>query len=223
MTLLEAISERHSVRSFDGRPLEPETVARLNEEIALCNAEGNLHIQLVTNEPKAFSTGRSHYGRFSGVTDYVALVGRGGDDLDERLGYYGERVVLLAQTLGLCSCWVGLTFAKVPDAFELGEGEKLRAVIAIGHATESGVPHKSKDASQVCNLGGNEPDWFMAGLDAALLAPTAVNQQKFKLEYVSGSAVKAKAGLAFFARMDLGIVKYHFEIGAGRPVEWIRG
>ena len=34
------------------------------------------------------------YGSFSGVRNYLTLVGKPADDLQGRIGYYGERLVL---------------------------------------------------------------------------------------------------------------------------------
>lgn len=65
----------------------------------------------------------------------------------------------------------------------------------------------------VCKVNGAAPDWFKKGIDAALLAPTAMNQQKFKF-ILNDNKVKAKAGIGFYSKIDLGIAKYHFEIGA---------
>ena len=104
MTLLEAMQTRHSVRSYKNIPLKPEDILTLQKEIDACNEEDGLHIQLVTNEPKAFDSFMAHYGKFSGVQNYIALIGKKSAGLEERLGYYGERLVLLAQTLGLNTC-----------------------------------------------------------------------------------------------------------------------
>lgn len=213
MTLKEAIAARHSVRQYTGRPLTKDQIDALNAEIAECNREGDLNIQLVLDEPKAFKAEKPHYGQFKGVRNYIALIGKKGSSLDERLGYYGERIVLLAQTLGLNTCWVGLTFSKTPEAMTIGKGEKLCAVIAIGFGEAHGVSHKIKRFDDVVD-GQDFPEWFRDGVDAALLAPTAMNQQKFKFSMKDGS-VSAKAGLGFFAKMDLGIVKCHFEIASG--------
>ena len=60
------------------------------------------------------------------------------------------------------------------------------------------------------------PDWFRKGMEAAQLAPTAVNQQKFLFTLSDGNTVTAKAIGGFYDKVDLGIVKYHFEIGAGK-------
>ena len=215
MDLMEAMEKRHSVRSYSDKPLAPEAVAALQEAIEAANAESGLHIQLVTNEPAAFDGFMAHYGKFSGVRNYLALVGKKGAGLEEACGFYGERLVLLAQHLGLNTCWVGMTFKKVASAFTVAPGEKLVIVIALGYGTTQGVSHQVKDAPAVSNVAPDSPQWFKDGVAAALLAPTAVNQQKFSFE-LSGNTVSAKAGRGFFSKVDLGIAKCHFEIAAGK-------
>lgn len=218
MDMITAMKERHSVRSYKNEPIADELLAVLQDEIDDCNKEGNLHIQLITNEPKAFDSFMAHYGKFSGVTNYIALIGKKGPDLEEKCGYYGERLVLKAQSLGLNSCWVAMTYKKIPGTFTLDAGEKLTVVIAIGYGKTTGVAHKSKAISAVSNVTANSPEWFKNGVEAALLAPTAMNQQKFTLT-LNQNEVTAKAGMGFYAKTDLGIVKYHFEIGANSS-EW---
>ena len=215
MDIQEAIRTRHSVRSYMDKPLPAEAVEALEQEIATCNAEGGLHIQLVTDESEAFGGLMAHYGKFSCVKNYIALVGPEGPGLEEKVGWYGERLVLRAQMLGLNTCWVALTYKKVPGVFKINSGEKLTVVIALGYGQTQGAAHKSKSAEEVSNLSGDSPDWFRAGVEAALLAPTAVNQQKFTLTCM-GEKVSAKAGLGACAKIDLGIVKYHFELGSGK-------
>ena len=214
MELLEAIRCRHSVRQYTDRPLLREIIQELETEIAACNAESGLHIRLVTDEPDAFQGVLAHYGKFSGVRNYLALIGPKGPELDEKLGYYGARLTLKAVQLGLDTCWVALTFRKGKCRCAAAPGEKLVCVITLGYGVNRGVPHKSKALEQVCRAEGPMPDWFRAGAEAALLAPTAVNQQKFLLT-LEGNTVKAEAGKGFYSGVDLGIVKYHFEIGAG--------
>ena len=227
MTLQEAIAARHSVRQYQDKPIEAGIIARLNEEIALCNKESGLHIQLVTNEPKAFNgSGVFAYGKFRGVSNYLAMVGPKG--ADEAIGYYGERLVLLAQTLGLNSCWVGLTFKKQPDQYTIATGEKLHCVISLGYGATQGVPHPMmRPMGWFVIVHGSMlwrqpnvdlPDWFKRGVEAAMLAPTAVNQQRFYIELVHKRTVRAltRFSLVGYTKMDLGIVKYHFEIAAGK-------
>ena len=214
MDVTEAMKARHSVRQYKNKPLEAETVKVLQEEIEKCNEESGLHIQLVTNEPRAFDSFMAHYGKFRGVTNYIAMIGKKGGR-EEACGYYGERLVLFAQQLGLNTCWVASTYSKIKTAFEIAQGEKLYIVIALGYGETQGVLHKSKEIQDVAKSEKQMPEWFVRGIEAALLAPTALNQQKF-LFTLKGTQVSAKAGKGFYTKIDLGIVKYHFEIGAGR-------
>ena len=216
MTELEAIRARHSVRQYLNKPLKPDELAALRSEIAACNRESGLHIQLVVNEPKAFQGPMARYGKFSGVSNYFALIGKAGPDLQEKCGYWGERLVLYAQMMELNTCWVALTFNKVKFAYTLDEGEKLAAVIALGRGATQGVPHNSKAMEEVTVTDGSMPDWFKAGMEAVLLAPTAMNQQKFTFTLAEDGKVSAQPGRAFYTKMDLGIAKYHFEVGAGK-------
>ena len=219
MELMEAIKKRHSVRSYSDKAIEPEKKQALTEKIEEINAQSGLHIQLICDEPKAFDGFMAHYGKFSGVTNYFALIGKKSDDLSEKCGYYGEQLVLLAQQLGLNTCWVAMTYTKVKSAYQIDAGEKLVIVISLGYGNTQGVAHKSKAAVDVSNAD-MQTDWFAKGVDAALLAPTAMNQQKFRFEK-RGDKVMATAGTGFYSKIDLGIAKLHFEIGAGKEnFEW---
>ena len=214
MTILEAVKKRHSVRSYISRKIPEDIRQELSAAIDACNKEGGLHMQLVTDDADAFNTFLAHYGKFHNVQNYIALVGPKAADLDERIGYYGEKIVLFAQALGLNTCWVALTYSKGKAALRLDKGEKLCLVIAIGYGQTGGVPHKSKERARVMDVQGTPPDWFIRGIDAALLAPTAMNQQKFVFS-LKDNVVTAKPGLGFYSKVDLGIAKYHFELGAG--------
>ena len=228
MTIQEAIEARHSVRAYKEQPLSEEIVKLLEEKILELNREGQLHIQLILNEPKAFQGPFAKYGKFRGVNNYIVMVGKKTDDLDERIGYYGEQLVIYAQTLSLNTCWVGLSYTKIPGTYVLEEDEKIACYIAIGYGETQGVNHKSKTVEQVSNATDITPSWFKKGVEAALLAPTAINQQKFSFEYVGVKdgrhQVHAKKGFSLvgYTQMDLGIAKYHFEIGAGKEnFDWV--
>ena len=219
MEKLEIMQARHSVRSYLTKVIEPEKVEALQKAIDAVNAESGLHVQLFTEEPEAFDANEAKYGKFNGCKNYFAMVG--GKDADEAIGYYGEKLVLIAQELGLNTCWVALTYKKAKVTPVIGSGEKLHVIIALGYGENQGVPHKNKPVTELSNLSDSSPDWFRDGMTAALLAPTAVNQQKFYFEQI-GNKVKAKAKLTFYNKMDLGIAKYHFELGAGKDnFEWI--
>ena len=214
MDIYEAMRARHSVRAYEQKEIEGEIKDMLEDKIAELNGRSGLHIQLITHEPKAFDSPMAHYGKFSGVTDYIAMIGKKDDELEEKCGYYGEKLVLFAQQLGLNTCWVAVSYKKIKTAYMLDAGEKLCMVIAIGYGKTQGVPHKSKAPSEVTDMG-DVPEWFKKGVEAALLAPTAVNQQKFFFSLDNGR-VSARAGMGFYSKIDLGIAKCHFELGAGK-------
>jgi hypothetical protein len=222
MTIDEAIKQRHSVRAYKNMPLTDNDVKLLEGKIEELNAMGHLHMQLIQNEPKAFQGMLAKYGKFRNVNNYIVMAGKKVDDLDERIGYYGEQLVLAAQMAGMNTCWVGLSFKKVPGTYVLDDGEAIKAYISIGYGETNGVSHKIKRMEQVSNADRATPEWFKSGVEAALLAPTAVNQQKFYFEYVSADGInpaKVRARRQFslvgYTKMDLGIAKLHFEIGAG--------
>lgn len=221
MNLIEAMKLRHSVRQYMDKPIEDELITELEKEMDACNQESGLHIQLVTNEPKAFDGFMAHYGHFSGVTNYIAMIGKKSPELDEKCGYYGERLVLKAQQIGLNTCWVALTYSKIKTAFVIDKGEKLCVIIALGYGQTQGIPHKSKDIKEVIKVEKEMPDWFKKGVEAALHAPTAMNQQQF-IFVLKDNKVGLKAKFGPYTKVDLGIVKYHFEIGAGKDhFEWM--
>lgn len=208
MELLEIMKARHSVRQYLDQPIEEEKRNVLNQLVMEINAETGLHIQILYDEPKCFDSMMAHYGNFSGVKNYIALVGKKSVDLEEQVGYYGEKIVLKAQELGLNTCWVAMTHGK--SKAEIGKGEKQACIIALGYGSSQGIAHKNKQYSEVCNCADDMPDWFAKGMEAVMLAPTAMNQQKFYFSLVDDKVtVSTKSG--FYTKMDLGIVKYHFE------------
>ena len=231
MELIEAIRARHSVRKYDSRPIEPEKVAALRAAIDRINAEQGLNIQLALEEPRAFSAGLWKYGQFSGVRNYLVMAGPKGSAAEEKIGFYGEELVLLAQTLGLSTCWVGLSYKKIPGTYTLREGDIVHCTISLGYGLNAGVQHPLKPMENFYEVdgeagGGVPPAWFLAGMEAAILAPTAVNQQKFRFILHPGNLVEAKPlfSLVGYTHIDLGIVKYHFEVGAGKEIfKWLAG
>ncbi|WP_400237329.1 nitroreductase family protein [Methanomethylophilus alvi] len=213
------MEKRHAVRSFTDGRIEGEIKDALDKEVAACNSEGGLRIQLVTDEPEAFGGFMSRHSDFSNVRNYIALVGADNTESREKLGYYGERLVILAQRLGLNSCWVALTFSKRESKVEVGPGEALVCAIALGYGTTQGESHPIKRPDEVSKCGTGVPEWFAKGVECALLAPTALMKQNFMFEYRDRKVYATSKGIC--APVNLGIVKYHFEVGAGKDnVVW---
>lgn len=218
MSDYELMLSRHSVRSYLDKPIEEEKVTLLREKVNEVNSKSGLYIALFTNEPKCFKVSQPGYGIFKNCKKYFAMVGP--SDADEKIGYYGEELVLFAQKLGLNTCWAAMSYKKGGVDLKPQKGEKLHIVIALGYGETQGHERKTKSAAEVSNADDSSPEWFIDGVKAALTAPTAVNQQRFFLTR-DGNTVKAKAGFFVYTKLDLGIVKYHFELGAGKEnFEW---
>lgn len=214
MEILEIMQQRHSVRQYTDRAIEPEKRTVLDALTQEINRKAGLSVQIIYDDTKCFDSFMAHYGKFAGVRNYIALVGKKAPGLDETLGYYGEELVLKAQELGLNTCWVALTHGKSKAA--VGRGEKEVCLIALGYGVTQGVEHKSRPMQELCTCGEPMPEWFRCGMNAAMLAPTAMNQQKFRFELLPDGTVKAACGSGFYTKLDLGIVKYHFEAVTGK-------
>ncbi|MFV0396237.1 MAG: nitroreductase family protein [Coprobacillaceae bacterium] len=215
MNYLEIIKNRHSIRSYNNKEIEKEKLDILLKYIEQCNQESGLHIQLCMDDPAVFTGLKARYGKLTNVNNYIALVGKKSKNLEENIGYYGEKIVLKATELELGTCWVAGTYSKGKSKISLSSDEKLVCVIASGYSDIKGFPHKNKPIEELCNINSTSPIWFRNGVEYAMLAPTAMNQQKFFFT-LQDTKVTVKPGRGFYTKLDLGIVKYHFEIGAGK-------
>ncbi len=215
MTEKEAILERHAVRNYLDRKIDPETVLLIEKKIHELNERSGLHLQFI---PDAGNT----YDRFMNKTmglrtapSVIACVGKEEEDLEQKIGYYGEKLVLYLQTLGLNTCWAGMFNKKAINA-EVRKDERLVITIAVGYGKDQGRQHRSNTIGKVTEGKKEQPDWFVEGVRMALLAPTAINQQKFMIRLNEDDTVDFIDRKGPFSQVDLGIVKCHFDIGAGR-------
>ncbi len=217
MTDLEAIYERHSVRQYKPDRIEEDKVKELKAKIDELNLEGDLHLQFIEDAGKTYNRLINRASGLGSAPSVIACVGKDAKDLDQRVGYYGEKLVLFAQQLGLNTCWTGTFNRKNIDA-DIPEGYRLVISIAVGYGKDGGKVRKSKSASQVSEAAGERPEWFDNGVEAALLAPTAINQQKFMIRLGVDDKVEFIDKGGVLSQVDIGIVKCHFEIGSGRQV-----
>ncbi len=220
MTIKEAVKARHMVRKYIDKPISAEHVELLNARISKNNKNCGLNLTLVTGN----SDGISRIAKLlfaKGVNNYIILAGADTPDLDEKLGYCGADVMLYAQTLGLNTWWVGGTYSKNSAKKHLSSDSKINGVIAIGYGATQGAPHKSKTVAEISRYNGPAPQWFIDGVEALLYAPTALNKQVFMVKG-DGNKVSITCCNGQYAGIDLGIGKYHFEVGAGKEnFEWI--
>lgn len=218
MDFKEAMQKRHTVRKYTDKPLSDEIIAKINERIELNNKNYNLNMKLMINNSKGVSS-IMKLMMARGVNNFIILAGDVSGNLDERLGYSGADIMLYAQTLGLNTWWVGGTFNRSVSRYV--DNKKVTGIIAIGYGQTQGVPHKSKNVEDVSKYEGTIiPPWFISGVDGALLAPTALNKQDFML-IGNGNRVKIECSNGIFTGSNVGLIKYHFELGAGKGnFEW---
>ena len=216
--LKKAMEARHSVRAFRDEPIHGEIRKALDALADEINRESGLHIRIRYDDPAGFDSRLAHYGHFRNVKNYIVLCGKKSADFDYQCGYYGEKIVLFAQQHGLNTCWAALTFNKKKVREMIPAGETLCMVIALGYGETQGAARKSKTAQDVVEAGSEQP-WFSKGIDAALKAPTAVNQQKFIFSLKDGEPFIRVKGLGSYTKVDLGIAAYHFEVASGHKVQ----
>lgn len=210
MEILEIMKARHSVREYDDRPIEEEKKNTLNSLKDKLNKEFGTNVQIFYDDKDGFKNSDVHYGNFCNCKNYIALVAKSA----ESAGYVGEMLALEAQKLGLNTCFVALTYKRgsVKNKIHKNKGEKLQCAIALGYGKTQGVPHKVKMAESICEIKGAKPIYFDKVVEACLLAPTAMNQQKFKITCIDGKIDIKKSGFGFYTDVDLGIVKCHKDL-----------
>ena len=214
MTVMDTIRARHSVRDYDGRAPEGEALKALMAEVEECSRASRLNIQLVMDNPEAFQV-VARFGLVHGAQANIAFVTTEGTADDEAIGYWGQRIVLTAQKAGLNTCWVAISSRRKNKAIR-GTGAKVRIVIAVGYGKTQGEPRKTKSVEELSTVEcGEAPAWFVTAMEAAQLAPTAMNNQNFHVTLLEdGKTVSIEAPKGGWNTVDLGIVKRNFEEAA---------
>ena len=228
MITVETIRERHSVREYDGKPLARAEFDALGVVVRECARESSLDIQLVGDNPEVFNV-IARFGLIRGCRTHVAFVvddAKAGDAtrmaVDEALGCWGQKIVLAAQDMGLNTCWCALCSRKKSRAV-VAPGKKIRLIIAVGHGKTQGTPRKTKSVGTLSSVECEKaPAWFAAAMEAAQLAPTAMNNQNFKITLLSdGKTVRIEAPQSGLNVIDEGIVRRNFEIAANESgADW---
>lgn len=250
MITVETIRERHSVREYDGKPLSRAEFDALGAVVEECARESGLDIQLVGDNPEVFNV-IARFGLIRGCRTHVAFVvddakardatsganaaangatetdcvemrGARRTAVDEAIGYWGQKIVLAAQDMGLNTCWCALCSRKKSHAV-VAPGKKIRLIIAVGHGKTQGFSRKTKSVEALSSVEcAKAPAWFAAAMEAAQLAPTAMNNQNFKITLLSdGKTVRIDAPQSGLNVIDEGIVRCNFEIAANEAgADW---
>ena len=212
-----AMRQRHTVRKFTSEPLSAELISQLNDRVCANNERFGLAISLKVGDESALP-GALKLFFAKGVRNYFVLAGSDRPGLDEDLGYASADLMLFAQALGLNTWWIGGTFSR-KNVEQAVPGKKVIGIVAVGFVVTPGTANKSKMAAEASSYEGPEPQWFADGVQAALLAPTALNKQCFRIAG-AGNKVSISENGGAFSGADIGIVKYYFELGAGNAFEW---
>lgn len=230
------IKVRRSRRQFNGQPIYKAVVKDLMDFSDELNSrvEGFRAAIVTENPEKVFKGAVGSYGKIKNAPAYVAFIGDMSDpNVQEKSGYLGECFILEATTHGLATCWVGGFFDQneVAKQINLGPGERVLAVSPIGYTVKeynleeklmSGLAgsHKRKSLAVLCKGIPAEkwPDWVRIALEAARLAPSAVNRQPWRFtineDYVMVSLDSQYFSFGISKRLDCGIAMLHFQVGA---------
>lgn len=223
-----AITERTSRRSYQKQGIAPQKIAQIKGLIDEINEESGLHIQFVENGNRFLNGFKASYGLITGMPSLIALVGKAGDpELKRSVGYYGEFLVLECVSQGLGTCWISGTFDRKEclQSLNMKDGEDLVCVIAVGNTTKSkGVKEqlvsrlngrKQTFDELLTEQSGSLLPWVVSGIEAARLAPSAVNGKpigyRFKDNRLTAFITKKNHGAE---AIDLGISMANFQLGA---------
>jgi hypothetical protein len=228
-----AIAARTSRRVFTGRPPDGDSVARLETVCREFRPFLGVRTVLVRESPEAVFKGLvGGYGKVKGAPLYAAFVAdTAASRFQESVGYVGEAFVLEATALGLGTCWVSGFFRPTAAAghVPLEPGEKILAVTPVGEALGS-LTFGEKTMKAFVKASGRRPleslilsgepreEWQRRALEAARLAPSAVNRQPWRFRLEPGAIAVSADGDASAGggarRLDCGIAMLHLELGA---------
>lgn len=219
-----AIENRISRRCFSKERIGTELVQQIKKWITEANTESGLNIELLDDGSEAFNSLKKSYGLFSNVRSMLLMKGCSDDEnLDVKIGYYGEDLVLKMTGLNLGTCWVGGTYDD--SLFAAADGERLVCVIVLGYVQKSvkdsiirtlARSKNRKSIEQRTDADAPLPNEIIKGMEAVRLAPSAINRQNPTLHYKRGEVSMSVDATAKFDLVDLGIAMRHFEIGAGK-------
>ena len=233
MDRIEAIEERISRRSYLEEPIPLEKLAVLLDEIDQVNSESGLTVAFAEDGSDAFDAGKS-YGLFSGVRSLLVFKGEKElPHLREKVGYYGERLLLAATQLGLGSCWVGGTFDKKSPSLHTEEWEEIVCVSPVGcvrreetlkeKVVRAAIHRGTKSIAQMIRADRPLTPEETRAMELVQRAPTARNTQKVQFRF-EGERISAWVPDDYpFDLVDLGICKYHFEAGMEGRFQWGNG
>ena len=239
---LAAIAVRRSRRSFDGLPVAEADLDALESLCRSFRPYGDARVALVRQAPATIFKGLvGSYGKVTGALSALIFLGTPAEDgTDQHLGFTGEALVLEATALGLDTCWIGgaLDRRVAAGVAHIMPGERVFAISPLGHATSDapsserlifgwGKPKKRRAIDEIAPDSADWPVWAAAGLEAARVAPSAMNRQPWRFRQGSDGIIVSGSGVntpGLTHALDCGIAMLHFELAAravGYPGAWV--
>lgn len=238
------IAQRRSRRRFITGLIGKDLLEQVSTFCSSFQPFPSVRVVLIPQPPREiFRSALGPYGKIKGARFVIAFIG---DTLNpyvqEQVGYTGEGAILEMTALELDTCWVGGFFRPkiVSSLTEIREHERVFAITPIGHAVERlsveehlmtgfGLTHRRRPLKDLVT-GLKEsawPSWVKVALEAARLAPSAVNRQpwRFHVENNSITVSVNRFGLEFglSKRLCCGIAMLHIEVAAlaeGKQGKW---
>lgn len=225
MDYINAINNRVSRRSYLNSEISEENVLYLVRKINDLNKESDLRISFINNASTAFKNTTTSYGMFKNVKSVILLKGKKDDvHLYEKIGYYGELLVLEATALQLGTCWVGGTYSKDSFLSYVNDDEELVCIVVVGNVNEhlgikekmiSKLVHrKSKTIEDIYEGDAIEDKELENALTSVLKAPSTLNKQDILIKNINNRITIETTRFEPSAYIDLGIAKLHFELMA---------
>ena len=186
MTLYEAVFQRYSVRQYNMSPISPDIlgkIVRFYESITplFPGIETEIGITESMSGKKVLS------GLFlQKAPYYLTFYSQKRDRAEMNAGYICEQISLFMLTLGIGSCFLGS--AKLLSAPK-SRGDK-EAVITMAFGTPRGkLTRRSEEARRLplkvlCLFKNPPTQWMTQVLEAARLAPSALNRQPWRFVVV---------------------------------------
>ena len=234
MITAQTILTRRSVRTYDSRPIEAETLDAVKTFAAAIEGPFGIPVSFVFLDAKEQGlsspvlTGEPLY-----VAGKVPKVPYG----DVAFGFAMEQLLLFAWSLGLGSVWIGGTMKRetYEKAAGLGAGERMPCVSPLGYPAARRSLRETvmrKGCGADSRLPG-EKLFFQNDFDTPLRekndllelvrwAPSAVNKQPWRVVakegryhfYLRHDRGYVSEAVGDMQRIDMGIALSHFVLGA---------
>ena len=216
-----AILDRESRRDYRKNNLISSEINQIKELIDKANEASGLNFEFLEDGSEAFKGPKAAI--FSNVKSMILCKGDPSiDNFEEKIGYYGEDMVLDITDMKLGTCWVAGTY--YPERIEVPAGEKLVGVITVGKVDKPSIKEKAirkalhkndKLLQERINTNCDMIDWAYIGGNAVIIAPNAANRQRVQMNFIDSDIYLSVPGDAQYDMVDLGIAKRHFEIASG--------